>query len=210
MKRTTTLPFLGDVIICNEPASLPVQPVLPVAIPELYNLMIIPLRYGGDFVGYIGLANRPDGFDTPTSHPSSSLSLQRAQASCMLLKTSNAKMSWQGKSISPNAACVNCSNLSVGLRLRYSLMERSLIVMNALPPWLACRPRRLSVKTVRHVHPPDKHGALRAICDAVVDSGIPASSVEAPLITADGSIRIIAWTSPPCAAPPGCQRVSRS
>ncbi|HUG22988.1 hybrid sensor histidine kinase/response regulator [Piscinibacter sp.] len=50
-------------VIANEPANDPRRGGLPPGHPGMQNFLGVPLVHGGDLVGVVGLANRPDGYD---------------------------------------------------------------------------------------------------------------------------------------------------
>lgn len=54
----------GKLLISNTPAEDPRRGGLPSNHPALTAFMAIPIRLDNQFVGMIGLANRPDGYDT--------------------------------------------------------------------------------------------------------------------------------------------------
>ena len=53
----------GRLVVSNHPASDPRSGGLPSGHPPLTSFMGIPLRYGGEFIGVAGVANRPGGYD---------------------------------------------------------------------------------------------------------------------------------------------------
>ncbi|MFN9957732.1 MAG: GAF domain-containing protein, partial [bacterium] len=53
----------GEPVIANEPGTDPRRGGLPKGHPEMRCFVGIPLAYGSEMVGLLGLANRPDGYD---------------------------------------------------------------------------------------------------------------------------------------------------
>jgi PAS domain S-box-containing protein len=53
----------GEPVIANDPSTDPRRGGLPKGHPEMRCFLGIPLAYGSEMVGLLGLANRPDGYD---------------------------------------------------------------------------------------------------------------------------------------------------
>lgn len=54
----------GELLISNRPAEDPRRGGLPAGHPALTAFMAIPIRLDNHFIGMVGLANRPDGYDS--------------------------------------------------------------------------------------------------------------------------------------------------
>ena len=53
----------GQTVISNSPATDPRRGGLPPGHPPLNAFLGVPIRHGGELVGMVGVANRPDGYD---------------------------------------------------------------------------------------------------------------------------------------------------
>jgi PAS domain S-box-containing protein len=54
----------GQTVISNSPATDPRRGGLPPGHPPLNAFLGVPIRHGGEMVGMVGVANRPDGYDS--------------------------------------------------------------------------------------------------------------------------------------------------
>lgn len=53
----------GETVISNSPATDPRRGGLPPGHPPMNAFLGVPIRHGGEIVGMVGVANRPDGYD---------------------------------------------------------------------------------------------------------------------------------------------------
>jgi len=58
-----TLKTTGRPLVANTPASVPRRKGLPPGHPKLQSFLAMPFYKGGGFVGLVGIANRPGGYD---------------------------------------------------------------------------------------------------------------------------------------------------
>jgi PAS domain S-box-containing protein len=52
----------GEKVISNDPINDPRGGGLPIGHPEMHSFLGIPIRFGGELIGMVGLANKPDGY----------------------------------------------------------------------------------------------------------------------------------------------------
>ena len=53
----------GQTVIANSPATDPRRGGLPPGHPPMNSFLGVPIRHGGEMIGMVGVANRPDGYD---------------------------------------------------------------------------------------------------------------------------------------------------